>query len=44
VVLFTLRWPAPGQYALQLLDLGWLNNDPPSAKNTREIAFTIDGA
>ncbi|GLI03331.1 hypothetical protein Pa4123_86090 [Phytohabitans aurantiacus] len=44
VVLFTLKWPAPGEYALQLLDLGWLNGDPPTAKNTREIPFTIGAA
>ncbi|GFJ95093.1 hypothetical protein Prum_087350 [Phytohabitans rumicis] len=31
-LIFTLTWPAPGDYALQLLDLGWLNHDPRPRK------------
>ena len=41
LVLFTLTWPAPGEYALQVLDLGWLNHDKPSAGRTGDIPFTI---
>jgi hypothetical protein len=44
LLLFTLTWPAPGGYTLQLLDLGWLNNDPPSAARTGEIPFTVAGS
>ncbi|MGN9909601.1 Hsp70 family protein [Phytohabitans sp. LJ34] len=40
-LVFTLTWPAPGDYAVQLLDLGWLNNDSPSPARTGNIAFTI---
>jgi hypothetical protein len=40
-LVFTIKWPAPGAYGLQLLDLGWLNHDPPTSKNTKEIPLTI---
>jgi Hsp70 protein len=43
-LVFTLSWPAPGEYALQLLDLGWLNHDKPSPARTRDIPFRIDGS
>ncbi|GFJ83430.1 hypothetical protein [Phytohabitans houttuyneae] len=40
-LVFTLTWPAPGEYALQLLDLGWLNHDDPSPARTKDIPFTL---
>jgi hypothetical protein len=43
-LVFTLTWPAPGEYALQLLDLGWLNNDDPSPARTRDIPLTVEGS
>jgi hypothetical protein len=38
---FTIRWPAPGGYALQLLDLGTTGNETPSAANTAAVDVTI---
>jgi len=40
-LVFTLSWPAPGDYAVQLLDLGWLNNDKATAARTANIPLTI---
>jgi hypothetical protein len=40
-VWFTLDWPAPGRYAVQVLDLGMFNAEAPSAKRTGEATFTI---
>jgi len=43
-LVFTLTWRAAGAYAVQLLDLGWLNHDKATPARTRDIPFTIDGS
>jgi hypothetical protein len=41
-LVFTMSWPAEeGEYAVQLLDLGWLNNDDASPARTRDIPFRV---
>jgi hypothetical protein len=35
------NWPAHGPYALQFLDLGYLQGDPPTAANTTSIALAL---
>jgi hypothetical protein len=38
---FTIRWPAPGAYALQVLDSGRLGNDPPPPGGIADVPLTL---
>jgi hypothetical protein len=38
---FQIRWPAPGRYALQVLDTGRLGNESPPPGGLAELPFTL---
>jgi hypothetical protein len=38
---FTIRWPAPGAYTLQVLDAGRLGNEPPPPGGIADIPITL---
>jgi actin-like ATPase involved in cell morphogenesis len=38
---FTIRWPAPGRYALQVHDAGGLGRDPSGPGNLQEVPMTL---
>jgi hypothetical protein len=38
---FEIRWPAPGRYALQVLDAGRLGNEPPPPGGLAELPLTL---